>query len=298
MNRRGLDYGLTGRVERQISLKETALAELLGPTVIADVAMVGGDLFFREGAAFGMLFQARNNFALSSDFTRQRAETLKREPGCTQKQVEIAGHQVSFLSTPDNRVRSFYAVDGDFHFVTNSKRLVERFFAVGANKESLGQTAEFRYARSLMPISNDYTVFAYLSGEFFRNLVGPHYQVEMARRLRSAAEIDMAMVAELAARGDGHESESLEELIKDQYLPEGFGQRVDGSRLVENAAGQFDDSLRGARGSFLPVPDVGFERITPAESRQLPAVRHVVAIEMVAVRSGGGRSEARARQRG
>ncbi len=77
LNRRGLDYGLTARVERQISLKESALSELLGPTVIADVAMVGGDLFFREGAAVGMLFQARNNFALSSDFTRQRAETLQ-----------------------------------------------------------------------------------------------------------------------------------------------------------------------------------------------------------------------------
>ncbi len=268
LNRRGLDYGLTVRVERQISLKEPALAELLGPTIISDVAMVGGDLFFREGAAVGVLFQARNNFALSSDFTRQRAETLKREPGCTQKQVEIAGHQVSFLSTPDNRVRSFYAVDGDFHFVTNSQRLVERFFAVGAGKEALGQTAEFRYARSLMPISNDYTVFAYLSGEFFRNLVGPHYQVEMARRMRSAAEIDMAMVAQLAARGNRHEAQSLDELIAAQYLPEGFGERVDGSRLVQNSAGQFDDSLRGARGTFLPVPDVAFDRITPEESRR------------------------------
>ena len=105
---------------------------------------------------------------------------------------------MSFLSTPDNRVRSFYAIDGDYYFVTNSRRLVERFFEAGAGKDALGGTAEFRFARSLMPISHDYTVFAYLSGEFFRNLVGPQYQIEMVRRLRSAAEIDMALVAQVS----------------------------------------------------------------------------------------------------
>ncbi len=226
INRRGLDYGITPRTERQLSLKENVLAPILGPAVIADVAMTGTDMFFREGASIGFLFQAKNNFALNSDFTTQRSATLKREPDCTDQQVEIAGHKVSFLSTPDNRVRSFYAVDGDFHFVTNSRWLVERFYAAGAGKDSLGASAEFRLARSLMPISNDYTVFAYLSAAFFQNLASPHYQIEMDRRLRSAAEIDMALVAQLAARGAKQSAASLDDLIKEQYLPEGFGQRA------------------------------------------------------------------------
>jgi hypothetical protein len=268
INRRGLDFGITPRVERQLSLKENALSPLLGPAVIADVAMIGTDMFFREGASIGFLFQARNNLALSSDFTRQRVATLQREPGCTEQQVEIAGHKVSFLSTPDNRVRSFYGVDGDFHFVTNSRRLMERFFEAGARKNSLGGSAEFRMARSQMPASRDYTVFAYLSDAFFQNLVGPDYQVEMERRLRSAAEIDMAMVAQLAARAEGHNAGSLDDLIKAQYLPEGFGQRADGSRLEMTTNGEFYDTLRGARGSFAPVPDVAFDKLTLTEARR------------------------------
>ena len=58
---RGLDHGLNGRIERQLVLKQTVLSRMLGGTVIADVALVGTDMFFREGASYGFLFQARNN---------------------------------------------------------------------------------------------------------------------------------------------------------------------------------------------------------------------------------------------
>ena len=143
MNRRGLDLGISEGVERQISLKQSILAPLLGPAVIADVAMIGDDFFFREGPTIGMLFEARNAVGLNADIVRQRDATLKREAGCTMVDVDIAGHKVSFLSTPDNRVRSFYAVDGDYFLVTNSRRLVERFYEAGTGKESLGGSAEF-----------------------------------------------------------------------------------------------------------------------------------------------------------
>ena len=151
--------------------------------------------------------------------------------------------------------------------VTNSRRLVERFFEAGAGKDALGGTAEFRFARSQMPTSRDLTVFAYLSGKFFQNLVSPQYQIEMVRRLRSAAEMDMALVAQVAARSEGVNAKSIEELIKSQYLPDGFGQRADGSRLELNDSGEFVDSLRGGRGSFLPVLDVPLTQITATELR-------------------------------
>ena len=76
---RGLDYNINARVERQLSLHESPLAPLLGPAVMSDVALVGDDPFMREGAAIGMLFQARSSFAMANDFGNQRAETLQRE---------------------------------------------------------------------------------------------------------------------------------------------------------------------------------------------------------------------------
>ncbi|MGC4005439.1 MAG: hypothetical protein QM811_20885 [Pirellulales bacterium] len=131
---RGVDYGINAKTQTQLAVKQGPLAKLLGPTVIADVAMVGMDTFMREGASFGILFQARNNFALSNDLRGHRADALKANPDAKEETIEIAGKSVAYLHTPDNRVRSFYVVDGDYHLVTTSRRLAERFLETGEKK--------------------------------------------------------------------------------------------------------------------------------------------------------------------
>ena len=179
---RGVDYGLNARTQRQLSLRESALSQLLGPTVIADMALVGDDTFLREGAAIGTLFQARSNLLLANDISNNRAQTLAENPDAKETHLTIAGHDVSFLSTPDNRVRSFYAVDGDFHLVTTSRKMVERFYEAGAGKRPLGNAADFRHARSIRKPTDNDAIFAYLSQAFFQQLASPHYQIEMTRR--------------------------------------------------------------------------------------------------------------------
>ncbi|HKD37237.1 MAG TPA: hypothetical protein VKB78_10560, partial [Pirellulales bacterium] len=263
---RGVNYNMNAKLERQVWLHETALSALLGPTVISDVALIGDDTFFREGAAFGMLFQARNNFGLSSDINRQRSEALKNEAGCIEKTLDIAGHKVSFISTPDNRIRSFYAVDGDFHFVATSRALVERFFAAGAGNNALADAPDFRLGRKILPLERDDTVFAFLSEEFFRNLASPAYQIEMNRRLRSVTEIDLVAMARLAAQAEGVPAATIEQLVAGGYLPKSILQRPDGSRLVLEQNGVVYDSVRGPEGSFIPVPDMQVTAVTRSEA--------------------------------
>jgi hypothetical protein len=273
---RGVDYGLNSRLERQLALKETALSKLMGPTVIADMAIIGDDPFLREGAAIGMLFQARANVLLANDIRQNRAQSLAANPDATEQRVIIAGHEVALLSTPDNRVRSFYAVDGDFHLVTTSRRIVERFYEAGAGKRPLGQTDDFRHARGSRKPSEADSVFAYLSEAFFRQLASPHYQIEMMRRLRSVTDIELVQMARLAARAEHKPADSIEQLISGGFLPSGFespAHRPDGSRLVMQAdgsaglagAGGVTDSLRGGYGTFMPVSDVDLRSATAAE---------------------------------
>jgi hypothetical protein len=264
---RGLEYGLNDRMQRQLGLRENALAELLGEKVIADVAMIGTDTFLREGAAVGLLFQAKSSGALTGDLTNQRLAAVKAAGG-TQNKVQIGGREVSFFSTPDNSLRSFYVADGDFHLVTSSRKLVEWFLATGAGKhESLGASDEFRLVRSGMPLSRGDSVFVYLAPAFFKNLLSPQYQVELERRLRACVEMELFQIAQLAARGEHKPSGTIDELVAGGFLPQGFGQRPDGSRL-EVADGRMIDSLRGGRGTFLPVPDVNVETVTPAEAER------------------------------
>jgi hypothetical protein len=263
---RGHDAKLNDRVQRQLALRESALAELLGPKVMEDVAILGRDAFLREGAALGILFQAKNNLALATDLTRQRMEALAAEKkrGATLETVTVRGREVSFLSTPDNRLRSFYAADGDFHLVTTSRTIMKRFLAAGAGDRALGQSAEFRHARRLMPLSRDDTIFAYFSSAFFRGLLSPRYQIELQRRLQAVTDIELVQLARLAAAHEGVPGSTIDALVAARLLPGGFGRRADGSGPILEMERVYD-ARRGARGTFVPVPDIQLRGATRDE---------------------------------
>jgi hypothetical protein len=261
----GLEYKQNDRMEKQLALKETILSDLLGGQVISDVALIGGDTFFREGAAVGMLFHARSTDVLARDIKRQRDAAKAADRTATETTEKIAGRDVPFLSTPDNAIRSYYVADGDFHFVTTSRTLARRFIEVAGGNGSLGKTDEFRHARSVLPLSRNDTVFVYLSDAFFQQLTGPRYRIEMARRTRSLLETELAELAQRAARAEGRKETSLDALAEAGFLPRGFDARADGSRMSQTPDGKPLDSLRGGRGTFLPVLDVPMRDVTRDE---------------------------------
>jgi hypothetical protein len=177
-------------VQDQLGLKETALAKLLGGQVISDVALIGRDTYLREGAALGILFEARDNEArgnvLKSDLMGQRREAAARlkSSGAEVTSIDIDGQEVSVAATNDNRLRSFYVVDGRYHLVTTSVAIVRQFLATGRGEGRLADSNEFRLARQALPLDRDDTVLAYLSPQFFQGLMSPQYQIELRRRLR------------------------------------------------------------------------------------------------------------------
>ena len=233
--------------------------------------MIGMDTFTREGAAVGAVFEAKNKL-LEVDLSRQRHEALltEQEHGATKTNVKIGDRDVSFLSTPDNRLRSFYLVDGNYHLVTNSHHIVERFLAVRDGTGSLGASQEFRHARSSIPTSRDDTIFVYFSSAFFENLLSPAYLIELNRRLHAATDLELVMLARLAAPTKDCRAKHWTNWSAAGFLPSGFGKRADGSGPIV-AQSALLDSLRGVRGYFLPVPDVRIEGISPDEQTRYAA---------------------------
>ena len=270
---RGYFPPMNSRVQAQLGLEQSKLGELFGDRVIADVCLLGRDTFVQEGAAIGILFQAHNSDVLGNDLTQQRrrAQARDKELGSAEETVVIAGHKVSFISTPDNRLRSFHAVDGDFHLVTTSQAIVERFFESGEGRGSLGASEEFRQARARFPNSREDTIFVYMSSAFFEGLLSPQYQIELSRRLAAVTDMEILTLAQHAARGEGLGSDDIRDLIADGFLPRGFGSRPDGGGPVMEGE-QMLDALRGARGTFLPIADVKIKGVTEEEAARYDAM--------------------------
>ncbi len=270
-----VDRNISERFQQQIAVGESKLARVMGPTVVKDVAFIGYDAYLRDGAAMGILFQANNTMLLRNNLNGQRQDAKSKHPNAVEETVKIAGHDVSYIHTPDGRLRSYYALDGDFHLVTNCRTLVERFYQAGAGQRSLAATADFQDCREAMPLTREDTIFVFAPAAFLQNLASTHYRVELDRRLRSIGEMRAIELARLAAAAEGQPANSLDDLIAAELLPPGFGQRFDGSKLEpvpdgkEQGDGLFRDSLRGKPGWMTPIPDMPVDRITRAEERRL-----------------------------
>jgi len=263
--RRHIDQNARARLEEQLSIRESKLAKVLGPQVIADVAMIGLDPYLTQGAAFGILFQAKAGALLAADLTGQRLEALKKYPDAQQSALTIEGHPVSLIATPGGEVRSYYVVDGDFHLVTTSKHLVQRFLQASAGDRPLASSPAFLNIRKQIPENRGDAAFVYVSPEFFRNLASPATWIESQRRARSLREMKLISLARLQAAAEGSTASSVPELIAEGILPPHFAARGDGSELREDATGMHD-SERGWPGRLVPVADREVAGATAAEA--------------------------------
>ena len=275
---RSIHRNIGARTEEQLGLKESMLSRVLGATVINDIAIIGLDPFFRDGAAVGVLFEAKSSLMLANGLRAQRREVFSSLPDITEESVDIAGHDVSFLFTPDGQVRSYYAVAGQFHLVTNCRHLVERFYQAAEGIGSLGGSDAFCWSRAEMPLTRSDSLFGYFSAPFFNNLASPHYRIELERRLRSAGEIRMLRMAQFAAIAEGWSAKTVGDLIDVGLLPEGFGDRADGTTFAR-VGHSFRDTVRGTPGRFLPIADMQVDRILPAEATRYRQFQNLVRKE-------------------
>lgn len=276
---RGIEPNATSRFESQLCLEQDPLAETFGQTVISDFALIGRDFYLNEGAALGVLFEERNSL-LESQMKGTRAKIMKREgpAGATEETMEIAGKKVSFISTPDNRLRSFYAKDGKYHLITNSKDLMRRFFETKDNKRTLKNSAEFIQTREAYPLDREDTVFVFMPTNFFRAMLSSRYQVENARRQQALVDMELLQLAMYAAQSEGYGELMPRELIEAGFLPPDFTDRVDRSGPIATRD-QVIDSLRGARGCFVPISDIEISGITDAELAKLEEQNELVKQE-------------------
>lgn len=259
-----VEHRVRERIERQLCLDPSLALTLELDSSIDDFALVGGDTYFAEGAAVGVLLLANNRVRVQAILDKMRQATAENGGANHRILTSSRGRRISLYATPDNAIRSFHVTSGDCHLVTNSRRLAERFLDCDQGKH-LASLPEFQYARSKFPSTRNLTSFLYLSDPFFRSLTSPEMRIEASRRRRAAAELRLLSLARLICAAEGLKGDSISDLIQHQLLPPEFGKRADGSSPVLTSDGRTTDSLRGGIGTFLPIADVAVHVATGSE---------------------------------
>ena len=262
---RGLDRGMSGRMEKQLVLKQTVLSRMLGDTVIADVAIIGTDMFFREGASYGILFHARNNLGLSASLDPAAAgadQGRRREGGESQDR-----RPRRFRTWRRPTERSARTTWSTAISISSPRR---RSWSSGSwprrrARGRLGASKEFRHARTRhadQPQRHDLALR-------FRRLLPQHHRPALPRR-------DGAAVAgggrhRTGATGQAGGGQRRQAGRHDRATQGGqpacrpsSGRCPTAAASCSKAARSYD-SLRGRRGAFLPVPDMPVDKVTRAE---------------------------------
>ncbi len=94
-------------------------------------------------------YSKRDNPLLKNELSKQQRDAVARmkSSGASIREITVDDRSVSFASTSDNELRSFYVVDDRYHLVTNSLTIVSRFLAAGEGTGSLGQSKDFQLAQ-------------------------------------------------------------------------------------------------------------------------------------------------------
>lgn len=286
------------KLEKQLVLSAEALLAAGAGELIEDMAVIGSDLLFEQGAGVGVLLKGTTS---GTSKLAQIIDDMRSETNARSLHVQSVGFEGSFLTNSDNTIRSYYFRIGDYHLITNSSYLV-RSVVTTSQKESssLGELAEFKYALATHPGATSSKVLFYLSDPFFRRLASAPFRIELGRR--RAAEADCRRLNLAAMMADATEYGTLDKdaLIQAALLPRGFGVRCDGSS-VELSDGVAIDSFRGRPGTFLPVVDVKVQKCNYSEQeayrrfttkyRQQWRLMDPVLASLDAVPADGGREK-------
>lgn len=266
---RGYQPKIQSKFLDQLAIQSSEFDRLFGGSLIDDVGVIGMDSYFDNGAAIGIMLHAKNTKSLANNLRSKRkkfAEAHEDQNATIETITTKDDETIELLSTPDNRYRSFYAVSGDNHLLTTSRRVAERFLESARGIGSLADTREFQFARYQMPIDRDDTLFVYLPTRFFQQLLTPEYQIELRRRNQVVTDMVLNEMAKLLAAGESYDFKSIDDLISGGYLPTNFGSHPDGSTF--ETVGEFwQCSLRGRRGFFTPIADMDIRRVTQDEQQ-------------------------------
>lgn len=246
-----VEYDLKGNYMSRLGATNEWLRLFLRPEVVKEMALVFPDLFFIDGT----------DVTIVSRLT---------QPKLIQDLLKLLG--VANL-TADNVVTrdvgggrsAFWALRNDLLVTSTSRSELDAVLTLqkNAGKDSLGQSAEFRYMLTQLPARSLTRMYAYFSDPFIRRQVGPAVKIGQLRRTAAHAAMERVAASALLARLDGIRSlDSVEALAGRGYLQ--TNDLNDSFTIDTNLV--VSSKLYGPLTRMNTLTEVPVEKITPAEA--------------------------------
>jgi hypothetical protein len=271
-------HGTTARLKQQLAVETDPLTRPFYDTFVDEVAITGGDLYFKEGSDVTVLFRVKQPQAFRLRMDAFLVAARQSRPDAVQSTGTIEGVEYVHVETPDRAINVYSAYPKPtLHVRSNSKAGltgVLRAIAGKGDVKRLGETTEFKYIRTLMvPGDKREDGFVYLSDPFIRRLVGPEMKLTERRRMLCYNHLRMIGHAAMLYRTQhGQKPESVEQLVRARCLP-GLDEK---GKLPCPCGGKYslaDDgatavcSHHGHANLLVPCREIPLENVTEQEAK-------------------------------
>ena len=253
-----LDYGLVRKYFARLGLTPEAARMFLKSGAVAESAVVLSDLFVIDGTDITVILRVHDPKLLTPILSLIGVKGL--ESGTIVSQSLARGGN------------AFWAKRGDLLIVGTERGEVERALRLedADGRGSLGQSAEFRYMLTKLPLDESSLAYVYISDPFIRRLVGPEVKIGQLRRMRARADLETLSAGALLHQFDGGpSSETIEGLATLGYVPERFvntNYSIDADRVARSRR-------YGTAGDMTTLEKASFDRVRPSEAEAYRAYR-------------------------
>ena len=272
----------TARLKTQLAVKTDPLTRPFYDMVVDEVALTGSDLYIPMGSDVTLLFRIKQPEVFRTQMDGFLTAAEKSRPDATRTTGRILDVEYVQVGTPDREVSVFSAYPRpDLHVRSNSRAALQHVLETIAGREKdgrkavspLGESTEFRYIRTLMPLgAEEEHGFVYLSDPFIRRVVGPELKLTQARRLLCYNHLRMIGHAAMLYRTQyGQPAGSLAELADGKCAPGAFGE----GNLQCPCGGEYRLSADGTTGVcshhghpryMVPCCEIPLARVTKTEA--------------------------------
>ena len=201
-----LRYGLLDRYLERLGMNEAFMRTLLDSEALAEVAVFLPDLFLIDGTDITVIARVRNPALLGGML---RLVGMGNLGDITARRV-AGGGTAFWLQREDLIVISSHRAE--------LERVVKLAEAGGAG--SLGQSAEFRYMLTQLPVRETTRAFVYFSDPFIRRLTGPACKIGQYRRIQVRTQLEALSAGALLYVVDhAGDRPTVEQLLDLGYAP-------------------------------------------------------------------------------
>lgn len=209
-----VDYGLRARYLGALGLTERQLSDLDQTHSLKEIAVISPDLFFADGTELVVIAKVN-----PTDGQKHMQDLLGFGPpdarGIVTRELESGR-------------KAYWSAQADLIFFSTSRQELDQVLTIHqrGGRDSLGQSAEFRYMLHQLPVRGETRAYFYFSDPFIRQEVGPASKIGQSRRMQARAELEMLTAGALLYKLDGNAgSPTLGKLAEQAYVPRTFLRR-------------------------------------------------------------------------